>query len=203
MATPDSAFEKVYNPKLLAGLEQHFGPFQRHHAEVTASTKVMLSLMEKMESKGRRGEVVIIIPDEEGRVWLHTKDFYPSGIYRLMTGGVKLKETPDKAFLRETREETGLQVKIKRCLAVVTYQFQNLETTLPFVSYLFIAKPAPHSPQPADIAENISDFKAVPGPTLLDVAQQLWAIKGDFADWGRFRAVAHEIAGRYFETAWS
>jgi 8-oxo-dGTP pyrophosphatase MutT (NUDIX family) len=197
----DSAFEKVYNPKLLARLKQRFGPFQTHHVEVPASTKVMLSFMEKMESKGRRGEVVIVIPDEEGRVWLHTKDFYPPGIYRLMTGGVKPKEAPDKAFLRETQEETGLQVKIKRCLAVVTYQFQNLETTLPFVSYLFLAKSTPHSPQPADIAENITDFKAVPGPTLLDVAQQLCGIQGDFADWGRFRAVAHELAGRYFETA--
>jgi 8-oxo-dGTP pyrophosphatase MutT (NUDIX family) len=201
MATPDSAFEKVYNPKLLARLEQRFGPFQAHHAEVSASTKVMLSVMEKMESKGRRGEVVITIPDEEGRVWLHTKDFYPQGIYRLMTGGIKPKEAPDEAFLREAREETGLQVKIKRCLAVVTYQFQNLETTLPFVSYLFLAKSTSHSPKPADIEENITDFKAVPGPTLLEVAQQLWAVEGDFADWGRFRAVAHEIAGRYFETA--
>jgi ADP-ribose pyrophosphatase YjhB (NUDIX family) len=201
MAIPDSAFEKVYNPKLLARLEQRFGPFQRRHVEIPASTKVMLDLMEKMESKGRRGEVVIVIPDQEGRIWLHTKDFYPQGIYRLMTGGLKAKEAPDKAFLRETREETGLQVKIKRCLAVATYQFQHLETSLPFVSYLFLAKPTSRAPQLVDIGENIADFKAVPGPTLLEVAQQLGAIKGDFADWGRFRAVAHEIAGRYFEAA--
>jgi ADP-ribose pyrophosphatase YjhB (NUDIX family) len=199
MATTDAAFEKVYNPKLLASLEQRFGPFQRCHVEVSVSTKVMLSLMEKMESKTRRGEVVIVIPDEEDQVWLHTKDFYPQGIYRLMTGGIKSKEAPDKAFLRETREETGLQVKIKRCLAVVTYQFQHLETTLPFVSYLFLAKSTPHSPQPVDIGENITGFKTIPGPALLAVAQQLCTIKGDFADWGRFRAVAHEIAGRYFE----
>src|SRR5687767_8110547 len=112
MVTSDSAFEKAYNPKLLARLEQRFGPFQRRHVEVPVSTKVMLGLMEKVESKGRRGEVVLVIPDEEGRIWLHTKDFYPQGVYRLMTGGVKPKEAPDKAFLRETREETGLQVKI-------------------------------------------------------------------------------------------
>jgi ADP-ribose pyrophosphatase YjhB (NUDIX family) len=199
MTTTDPAFEKVYNRKLLARLEQRFGPFQTHHVEVPASTKVMLSLMEKMEGKGRRGEVVIVIPDQKGQVWLHTKDFYPQGVYRLMTGGIKSKEAPDKAFLRETQEETSLHVKIKRCLAVVTYQFHHLGTRLPFVSYIFLAEPTPHTPQPVDIGENITDFKAVPGPTLSNIAQQLWALEGDFSDWGRFRAVAHEIAGRYFE----
>ena len=29
-----------------------------------------------------------------------------------MTGGIKAKEAPDKAFLRETQEETGLQVAV-------------------------------------------------------------------------------------------
>ena len=53
MTTPDSTFEKVYNPKLLARLEQRFGSFQAHHAEISVSTKVMLSLREKMASKAR------------------------------------------------------------------------------------------------------------------------------------------------------
>jgi hypothetical protein len=65
---------------------------------------------------------------------------------------------------------------------------------LPFVSYLFVTKPAPGLPQPTDPAEAITDFQAVPRESLPDVAQNLRSIRGDFADWGIFRAVAHEVA---------
>ncbi|HRU24699.1 MAG TPA: hypothetical protein P5569_12195, partial [Candidatus Latescibacteria bacterium] len=43
------------------------------------------------------GECVLTILTSQQSVWLHTKDFYPAGCYRLPTGGIKPEEHPDEA----------------------------------------------------------------------------------------------------------
>ena len=192
----DPLFESIYNDKILKNLEDRFGPFVRHHADLQASGEVLLDVMSKMESKPRRGEVVMVVPDDRGHIWLHTKDFYPAGVYRLMTGGLETGEQPAKALLREVEEETGFKTKIDRCLAVITYTFTDNKETLPFVSYVFLTIPTTGLPRPTDPNEAISEFRAVPPDKLAEVARQLRSIPGKFSDWGGFRAIAHELAGQ-------
>lgn len=193
MQINDPHFEKVYNKKLLKKLRDRFGPFHQHHAELAISSQWMLNLMNKMDQKSRRGEVVMVIPNKEGNIWLHTKDFYGNGVYRLMTGGLDPGEEPDLAFEREVREETGFKVNIDRCLAVITYTFTAGEKSQSFVSYVFTAKRTQGLPQPVDSGEAIAGFKAVPVSALGEVAQNLSSLKGARADWGIFRAVAHTV----------
>ncbi|MEW5958361.1 MAG: hypothetical protein AB1801_11585, partial [Chloroflexota bacterium] len=90
----DPFFESIYNDKILSNLAERFGPFARRHADLTAGGEVLLGIMSKMESKPRRGEVVMVVPTEQGDIWLHTKAFYPAGVYRLMTGGLETGEKP-------------------------------------------------------------------------------------------------------------
>lgn len=189
-----SMFDQVYNQELLAGLTRRFGPFEHHQAELPVSTAIMLDMMEKMQVKGRRGEVVMVVPDEEGHIWLHTKDFYPAGVYRLMTGGLEPGEPPQQALLREVEEETGFKTEIDRCLAVITYALSGNYMRLPFVSYLFLTMPTAGRPQPIDPHEAITNFRAVPVEALPEVATKLRSLEGEFADWGIFRAIAHEVA---------
>jgi 8-oxo-dGTP pyrophosphatase MutT (NUDIX family) len=189
----DQFFEKVYNQKLLRRIEKRFGTFRRHHVDLAVSSESMVDLIRKMRDKPRRGEVVMVIPNEQGHFWLHTKAFYPQGIYRLMTGGLELNEKPDEAFLREVAEETGFKAVINRCLAVITYRLKANENPLPFVSYIFMMAPTRGLPQPSDPGEAITDFRPVSVASLPEVAHQLRSISGDFADWGIFRAVAHEV----------
>jgi 8-oxo-dGTP pyrophosphatase MutT (NUDIX family) len=136
----------------------------------------------------------MIIPNEQKHLWLHTKAFYPPGVYRLMTGGLELNEKPDEAFLREVAEETGFKAKIDRCLAVITYNLLADEGVLPFASYIFMTTPTGGLPRPTDPKEAITHFRAVPVESLLEVAYHLRTIPGPFADWGIFRSVAHEVA---------
>mgnify|MGYP005866792095 FL=1 len=68
------------------------------------------------------------------------------------------------------------------------------ELTLPFVSYVFLTNPAVALPQPADPKEAITRFQAVAVAKLPAVARQLRSLAGEFADWGVFRAIAHEVA---------
>ncbi|MCB0167922.1 MAG: NUDIX hydrolase [Anaerolineae bacterium] len=144
----------------------------------------------------RRGEAVMVIPNPDGQVWLHTKSFYPTGVYRLMTGGLDPGESAEQALTREALEETGFTIQIDRCLAVVTYKLTNGVGQHPFASFVFLTKPIDGAPSPTDTGETIEDFKAVPAEGLLETAQQLRRLEGDFADWGRFRAVTHELAAR-------
>jgi 8-oxo-dGTP pyrophosphatase MutT (NUDIX family) len=190
----DQFFEKVYNEKVLRRTEKRFGAFQSHHVDLTINSEAMLDMVRKMRVKPRRGEVVMVIPNEQGQFWLHTKSFYPQGIYRLMTGGLELKEKPDEAFLREVAEETGFKARIDRCLAVITYNLLADEGVLPFASYIFMTTPTQGLPRPTDPKEAITHFQAVPVELLPEVAHHLRSISGPFADWGIFRAVAHEVA---------
>jgi 8-oxo-dGTP pyrophosphatase MutT (NUDIX family) len=190
----DPIFEQVYNHNLLRKLENRFGPFTQQHVELAGSTGVLAEMIHKIKDRGRRGEVVMVVPNEQGRIWLHTKSFYPEGVFRLMSGGLDAGEKPHRAMQRELAEETGLKTKIDRCLAVITYTLAADELTLPFVSYVFLTNPAVGLPKLMDSKEAITQFQAVAVAELPAVARQLRSLKGEFADWGIFRAVAHQVA---------
>lgn len=190
----DPHFAKIYNPKILQRLRQAYGQFSQPHVDLHISSAVMLDMTLKMHHKKRRGEVVMLIPNEQGHFWIHTKSFYPAGVYRLMTGGLEAGEKPDEALRREVFEETGFKVKIERCLGVITYNFQAHQVKLPFASYVFLTTPGQGMPHPTDPGEDIAHFQAIAPAGLLQVAQQLRSIPGHFADWGIFRAIAHQVA---------
>lgn len=195
MLTSDPYFADVYNQKVLKKLELHFGPVYQHHVNLSISTEIMLRMVVKMnQKKPRRAEVVMVVPNEQGHIWLHTKSFYPQGVYRLMTGGLEPGEAPHVALRREVAEETGFKVKVQRCLAVITYTLTAYEAELPFVSYVFATTPAKGQPQPTDPKEAIAAFQAIPIPALAETARHLRSLTGDFADWGVFRAIPHEVA---------
>lgn len=189
----DSHFDRIYNEAILEDLRRQYGTFPHYHVELLISSQNMLNLMAKMNKKRRRGEVVMVVPNQQGHLWLHTKSFYPEGIYRLMTGGIDPGEKPVAALKREVREETGFKTEIERCLATITYALRSQSQAQPFVSYLFLTQRVKASPAPLDDDENIAAFQAVPVAGLAAVTAQLRQIEGEFADWGKFRAVAHEV----------
>jgi 8-oxo-dGTP diphosphatase len=192
----DPFFAEVYNQEILRKLAARFGPLLYHHLDLAVSTEVMLNLMAKMErKKKRRAEVVMVIPNPAGQIWLHTKNFYPQGVYRLLTGGIEPGESPWQALRREAREETGFKVEVERCLAIITYTLTGAAKTLPFVSYVFLTTPTSGAPQPLDAGENIADFQAAPAESLVEIGRQLRLLEAGFADWGVFCAVAHELSG--------
>ena len=190
----DPLFEQIYNEAIMHELNERFGPFEHHHVDLDVSSEGMVDMVQKMRAKGRRGEVVMVIPDEQGQIRIHTKSFYPKKAYRLMTGGLKAGEKPEIALLREVEEETGFKPKIERCLAVITYNLINGTEALPFVSYLFLTGPTSGQPRPTDPDEKISDFQTIPVEGLADIALELRNLEGRMADWGIFRAISHEIA---------
>lgn len=148
----------------------------------------------RLVRRKREAEVVMVLQRPNGRFLAHTKSFYPLGIYRLLSGGVKPGEDVVAALLREVEEETGLDVRIRRFMAVQRHRFEWNDQALPFASYLFWVQEESGILQNHDSGEQISAYLEVDLPGIETLARKLEALPPDWADWGRFRATAHWLA---------
>ena len=100
----------------------------------------------------RRGEVVFAIRNRRGKILLHTKSFYPKGVYRLPGGGIHWDEAVEEALFREVEEETGLPVTVDRFVGLILYAVRRRPR--PFASYVFLLStdklhPRVHGPERA------------------------------------------------------
>lgn len=144
--------------------------------------------------RNRLGEVVLVIRRPDGRVILQSKDFYPPGTYRLPTGGTQAGEDLLAAVRRELVEETGLtDVRITHFLGVLRYHFRRCHQPMTRVSYVFVLEAGPGAMRPQDQTERISDFREVPVAELEAIAGHLEHMQGEWAVWGRFRAIVHRF----------
>ncbi|GEM84637.1 NUDIX domain-containing protein [Meiothermus hypogaeus] len=151
-------------------------------------------------SRTRIAEVCLVYQRPSGKFLTITKPFYPAGIYRLPTGSILPGESVLEALERESWQETGLQAQILRYLAHITYQHNEGRL---FHSYVFLLA-AESTPRPQDHLEQISNFREVSAPGLLEIALNLEGLPPHFskelgatwADWGKFRAVVHQVAAQ-------
>ncbi len=184
----------LINEDELSELSARYGSGQRHQVTVDISAVAYDEWLEKMvRHPSRRGEVVLVIQRPDGRVLLHTKRFYPEAVFRLPSGGVHPDEAVLAGLTREAKEETGLNVSVDRFLGTVEYEFRNNRRRLPFVSYLFLLQADTSKPLAQDSGEGITGFRYVSPAELRQVATQLRELPSRWADWGHFRALAHDI----------
>ena len=150
----------------------------------------------------RFAEVCMVIRRRNGKVPLSIKTFYPRGAHRLPTGGIHHGEAVLAALLRETEEETGLETEVKRFLAWITYRSESDPKGPPlFHTFAFLLDEVGGTFHTRDLEEQIEEWIEVQPAMLADVAARLNTIRsepsrdigGDWADWGRFRAVVHRV----------
>jgi 8-oxo-dGTP pyrophosphatase MutT (NUDIX family) len=141
--------------------------------------------------KGRRGEIALAIENSKGEFLLHTKSFYPDGVYRMMTGGIHPHEAVLHALQREGMEETGTTLPAAKPLAVLFYTFMHENQRVPFISYLFHVPVAEMNPQPQDMEENIAAFCWVDSSGMQATIDQLLNLSPEWEDWGRMRSLCH------------
>ncbi|MDP9245924.1 MAG: NUDIX hydrolase [Chloroflexota bacterium] len=146
----------------------------------------------------RFAEVCMVVRRPSGDVLLSIKTFYPRDAYRLPTGGIDKDEPILDAVLRETLEETGLALEVRRFLAALTYRDGPAGPPV-FHTFAFLLDDRSGAPvTPLDLHEQIESYREVPVSALPRVAARLEAIPPDGAPgipnwdaWGRFRAHAH------------
>ena len=148
----------------------------------------------------RYGEVCMVVRQPDGTLITAIKTFYPTGAFRLLTGGIHHGEAIADALLREVAEETGLDVLVRRFLAVIEYELPALgprATNLATFAFLLDAVGGELAPQ--DPNERIGAFRFLAVdelPALADTLEHVPdvidpEIGGSWCDWGRFRAVVH------------
>lgn len=144
----------------------------------------------------------MVIRRPNGMLLLAIKTFYPRGAYRLPTGGIGVGEPILGALTRETAEETGLETTIRRFLAAIAYRSDAAKTGEPvFRTFAFLLDETGGTLGARDESERIEEFIEVDPGELTAVADRLervtslpsTEIGGDWADWGRFRAVVHRV----------
>jgi ADP-ribose pyrophosphatase YjhB (NUDIX family) len=150
--------------------------------------------------RDRYGEVLMAVRRPNGKLLVAIKTFYPRGAYRLPTGGIHHGERILDALLRETHEETGLETEVRRFLATISYRGRSKPQEPPlFHTFAFLIDELGGTLGALDTSERIEAWREISPADLRDQAEVLERIAtegtadigGSWADWGRFRAVAH------------
>lgn len=181
---------KLVDEAEIAQLSRALGRPYRHHVTLPVEHTFFQRWGEKFRT--RRGEVLFLLP-RPGGLLVHRKHHYPARVWRLLTGGVELGEGVLDALHREVREEVGYTPEPRRFVALVTYHFVHGEAVLPFVTYMFLMSYSRH-PLLLGTDGEVAETREVSLDELADIADALGALPGEWADWGRFRAVVHRLA---------
>jgi ADP-ribose pyrophosphatase YjhB (NUDIX family) len=199
---------KSVEPAELAALEAQWGQTPSEHHRLDVEQPFLTGRHQQLVSDGRRAEICYVMHqgDPAQGVLLHRKTYYPTGTFRLPTGGIHHGESVWATLGREITEETGLAVgatadhaQVQRFLGLVSYELvhRSLQQTYSFATYCFLVQmPAGASLDPQDPAESIAAWGWQPASELSQVADTLEAIGEQFptwGDWGQFRAVSHRF----------
>ena len=198
----------------ISTLAARYGAPRRVVAELEAGT------IRPLTSRDRIGEVCMVVRRKNGKLLTAIKTFYPSGAFRLLTGGVNHSESIEAALLRETYEETGLDVVVRQFLGVIEYRVRSqgpgtrnqgpgtkvaAETLTPsmlsFATFAFLLDEIGGILGVQDEHEQLGAFREVAVDELPEIADVLDhvgdgfhpEIEGSWRDWGHFRAVVHRV----------
>jgi 8-oxo-dGTP pyrophosphatase MutT (NUDIX family) len=159
-----------------------------------------------LDKPDRYGEVCMVVRRPNGRLLTMKKEFYPPNAFRLLTGGIKPGESIFDGLLRETHEETGLQVEVRRFLAAVAYQISAIEKVPVFYTFAFLLDEIGGKLEVIDVGERIEGFREIEPGELPELAEYLDSLGGDapyslgnWKDWGHFRAVIHRVVWEALE----
>jgi 8-oxo-dGTP pyrophosphatase MutT (NUDIX family) len=186
----------------VATLGQQYGVPLRQQVTLQST-----SAFDPLGKPDRYGEVCMVVRRPNRRLLTARKTFYPPDAYRLLTGGIGHGEAIFDALLRETEEETGLDVQVLRFLAVVEYTLEPRRVlparrpavNRPFYTFAFLLQEIGGVLACYDPDERVEDFREVAVEDLPPMADRLerlgeqfdHEIQGRWRDWGHFRAVIH------------
>lgn len=176
---------------------------RRYGEPLRVCARIRDAFFDPIKRPDRYGEVCMVVRRPSGKLLLTTKDFYPRGAFRLPTGGIAHGESVIDALLREAQEETGLTLVVRRFLAWIDYLGEAGDDAI-FHTFAFLLDESGGTLGSLDPHERIAEYREADPSELDAVADQLDAIAsmpsedivGDWADWGRFRAVVHRVVAR-------
>jgi hypothetical protein len=198
LATRRPASIAVSSVNQRARLESRFRPLPHVHRDIPDVEPDFFETIANAPRNERMGEAILLLRRPDGQVLLHTKTFYPDGVYRMPTGGIEHGESVLEATRRETAEETSLTIEEARPLGLLTYTVRRNRRRVFYHSWLMLGR-VEGEPSAADSDERIQDFQWVEPETLSQIAEDLGMAPPDWSGWARFRASSHEMALPWLE----
>ncbi len=146
----------------------------------------------------RQAEVCMVVQRGPRRLLTFRKPFYPQGAWRLLTGGIKPGEAIFDALQRESEEETGHRLPVRRFLCAIEYQGAEQAC---FATFAFLLDGAGRALTPIDQDEQVEAFRDIGVDELPQIAAFLTQIPPVYSpeletlwsEWGIFRAVVHRL----------
>jgi 8-oxo-dGTP pyrophosphatase MutT (NUDIX family) len=172
-------------------LETRFGALPRAHLQLEADVRFFDDVA-RAQDRERMGEVILVLRRPDGQVLLHTKTFYPEGIYRLPSGGINGNEPVMDAAAREAAEETELVLRDAQPIGLITYDLYRAVEHVDFHSWLVLAGVV-GAARAGDPHERIEGYRWTPLDRLPQVASTLRSVPPQWSGWGHFRALAHDL----------
>lgn len=191
----------------LKQLAEEWGDVPLVHHELSVDHPFLSGDQQRLISDGRRAEICYVMHrgiSADG-VLLHIKTVYPSGAYRLPTGGIHQGESVLGTLVREIYEETGLivgenvnQVRVEQFLGVISYRLRHRKMgSFNFATYPFLVRmPVNAKLKPQDPKEQIGGWRWRTPAQLQRVArllEEVQQVDPQWTDWGRYRAHIHRF----------
>lgn len=183
----------------LHSLARNFGQPLIDYVELTD-----VNLFDPLNATDRYGEVCMVIRRPNGHLLTGKKTFYPAEAHRLLTGGIHAGEKILDALLRETQEETGLEVVVRRFLVAAAYYPPHQPDLPVFYTFAFLLEETHGTLTCQDPDEQLEYFREITPEELLERAEFLShlpstyskQLHGSLANWGTFRAIIHRLVWR-------
>jgi 8-oxo-dGTP pyrophosphatase MutT (NUDIX family) len=123
--------------------------------ELTMSFRMNPSEFEMLKESmgdGRNSDVTLFI-FKDGKVIVIAKPWYPDGLYRAPSGGIKPDEDMELSAKREAYEETGVEIQLEKYLLRIHVSFTCGESSESWTSHVFTARYLSGEPHPIDTRE--------------------------------------------------
>jgi ADP-ribose pyrophosphatase YjhB (NUDIX family) len=136
---------------MLEDIEKKYGAPR----ELTMSFPMRPSEFEMLKQSmrdGRDSDVTLFI-FKESKVMVIAKPWYPEGLYRAPSGGIKPGEDIELSAKREAYEETGAEIELAKYVLRINVVFKCQQDRVEWTSHIFTAKYLSGDLRPIDTRE--------------------------------------------------
>jgi len=132
-------------------IEQRYGIPRELSMSFPMSPSEFQYLKDSMRD-GRNSDVTLFI-FKDNKIVVIAKPWYPKGLYRAPSGGVKPDEDLELCALREAYEETGAKIKLKKYVLRIYVTFTCSKDKVNWTSHVFTATYLSGDLRPIDTKE--------------------------------------------------
>jgi 8-oxo-dGTP pyrophosphatase MutT (NUDIX family) len=157
-------------------------------------------MVKRSRHSGRAHDVTMFIRNslDPEEIAVIRKPFFPQGAFRAPSGAAREGESLEDGALRESKEETGLDVSLTRYVVRINARFTSGGRVIDWTSHIFEARAEPGEIDPIDTREiaearwaTLSELQGPIRQKLLDTGWDLF----------RYRVALHDLTVSRMEEA--